>query len=279
MIHTDHVRPSAPLREYVREFVLLETGVREGVHIRPIVARTDLVLAFALEATPTRALEFGHARARTMPTTVLVGPQTRRRADLWMGNRWRSFAIHFQPAGFLRLFHAPVSAFTDQAFDSSDVLGSEIACLRDALLEAPSPRAIVQTAETFLQRRLAVATPAHPTARAANAILDSHGRLSVADAIRHTGLSPRQFERCFLEQMGMAPKRYARVARLNFVLKLKQQRPRWNWAQISQEAGYFDQTHLNKDFKAMLGLSPAEYVRRSPQTDGGFLLASANAAI
>ncbi len=66
--------------------------------------------------------------------------------------------------------------------------------------------------DRYLQQRLPRATPLHPAARAAEALITSHGRMTVVAAIRSTGLSERHFERTFVEQMGMAPKRYGRGA-------------------------------------------------------------------
>ena len=84
----------------------------------------------------------------------------------------------------------------------------------------------------------------------------------------------RHLERCFTEWMGIPPKLYARITRLNYVLRLKTRRPDLTWAAISHDAGYFDQTHLVKDFKAMAGEAPGAYLRRGAPADGGFLLSS-----
>jgi AraC-like DNA-binding protein len=232
------------------------------------------VLSFGLHREPISAFEYQTSASRVMPRTVLIGPQTARQADLWLNDGWGSLAIHFQPAGFLRLFHMPVAPLTDRAFDAVDVVGHGIGSLHNDVIRGASPAAMVRCVERFLASRLDSADPEHAAARAATVMLDTHGRLRVADAIRHSGLSERQFERRFTEQMGMSPKLYARVARLNFVLQRKAADPATTWAEISQEAGYFDQTHLTKDFRAMLGVAPGAYLRGS-QADGGFLLSSA----
>jgi len=279
MIISKVLTPSPGAREYVRQFLRLQVSDAAGrPSVRPIIARPDIVLAFALHQQPHEAFEFATAAPRVLPAVVLVGAQTSRRADLLLVNGWSSFAIHFQPAAFSRLFRVPASALTDRALDATPLLGADLEGVRQRLAACRSSSAMVRVAERFLARRAATAGPVPATARAAEALLTSHGRLRVADAIRTTGLSERHFERRFLEHMGMPPKLYARVARLNFVLQLKTERPALTWAQISQEAGYFDQTHLVKDFKAMAGAPPAAFLRAGFPSDGGFLLSSAPAA-
>jgi AraC-like DNA-binding protein len=278
MIQSQTFALSASLRPFIRRIVLAHTHVDEGIFIRPVGARTDVVLCFALQRELITAFEYQTSAPRLLPRTLVIGPQTARQADLWLKDGWRSLAIHFQPAGFVRLFHMPVAPLTDRALDATDVLGDGIRSLHAELSQATSPAAMLCSIERFLSSRVGSADPEHAAARAAAAMLETHGRLRVADAIRHSGLSERHFERRFIEQMGMSPKLYARVARLNFVLQRKAEEPSTTWAAISQEAGYFDQTHLSKDFKAMLGVAPGAYLRRS-QSRGGFLLSSRSRAV
>lgn len=275
MVSSQILLPSAPLREYVRQFLRIEASLPGGNAVRPIIARTELVLAFNLSPHAHRAFEYHAGMARTMPDLLLVGPQTSRRADLLLGHSWSTFAIHFQPSAFVRLFGGvPVAALTDRAVDARDVLGASVAALHERLLRCTASAAMARTAERFLEQRLASALPLHVTGRAAEAILDSHGRMTVAGAIQLSGLSERHFERRFIEHMGVPPKLFARIARLNYVVRLKRQRPSLTWAQISQDAGYFDQTHLVKDFKAMAGATPGAFLRGTAPADGGFLLSS-----
>jgi AraC-like DNA-binding protein len=275
MVTSQTLLPSAPLREYVRQFLRIEASLPGGNAVRPIIARTELVLAFNLSPHAHRAFEYHAGATRTMPDLLLVGPQTSRRADLLLGDRWSTFAIHFQPSAFVRLFGGtPVAAFTDRAVDARDVLGPAVGELHERLQRCTSTTAMARAAERFLEPRLPASLPLHPTGRAAAAMLESHGRLKVADAIRLSGLSERHFERRFAEHMGLAPKLFARVARLNYVVRLKAEQPALTWVQISQDAGYFDQTHLVKDFKAMAGAPPGAFLRGTAPADGGFLLSS-----
>jgi len=52
---------------------------------------------------------------------------------------------------------------------------------------------------------------------------------------------------------GPAARRHRRVA--------DERQP--DWARLAAELGYCDQAHLIRAFKAAIGMTPAEYVRRS----------------
>lgn len=273
MIQAETFAPSPLLAEYVRGYVSLSGSSPDGRYVRPIIARPDVVIAFNL-ARRHQAFEYRTGAPRLLPSALIVGPQTSRRADLWFDTAWASFTVSLQPAALQRLFHLPIHPFLDRALDAYDVLGREVITLHDRLRDAHDAAARVRLVEAFLMRRLPAAGPAHQATAAASALLTSAGRLSVRDAAQVAGLSERHLERAFAEWMGVPPKLYARIVRLNYVLRLKAQRPDLTWAAISHDAGYFDQTHLVKDFRAMVGEAPGAYIRRAAPVDGGFLLSS-----
>jgi AraC-like DNA-binding protein len=59
--------------------------------------------------------------------------------------------------------------------------------------------------------------------------------------------------------MGIAPKRYARLARFGRVLRRLERQPDTAWAALALDAGYADQAHFNRDFRAFAGISPGRY--------------------
>ena len=75
-----------------------------------------------------------------------------------------------------------------------------------------------------------------------------------------SGLSHRQFRRKFAEQVGIPPKLYARINRLQHALQLKTECPTLTWIDVTYRAGYFDQTHLVNDFKSLTGEVPSRFL-------------------
>ena len=65
-----------------------------------------------------------------------------------------------------------------------------------------------------------------------------------------------------MEREGVSPKMYARIARFENAMKLKNARPSLDWLSVALELGYYDYQHLVRDFK--------EFTQRTPN---GFLLA------
>lgn len=60
-------------------------------------------------------------------------------------------------------------------------------------------------------------------------------------------LSLRQFERAFLEQVGVRPKLFSRIVRFARAMQAKSEQPERTWSDVAAEAGYFDQMHFIRD--------------------------------
>lgn len=71
----------------------------------------------------------------------------------------------------------------------------------------------------------------------------------------------RQLERIFECQVGLSPKLFARVARLRLALELSARTTVPDWSSIAVDAGYFDQSHLIRDFRSLTGETPAGFKR------------------
>jgi AraC-like DNA-binding protein len=80
-----------------------------------------------------------------------------------------------------------------------------------------------------------------------------------------TGISQKHLIHLFREEVGMAPKRYARIVRLNAVLR---QMSSSTWADLAAEFGYYDQAHFVRDFREFSGTTPTGFLRaRGPDGD------------
>jgi AraC-like DNA-binding protein len=80
---------------------------------------------------------------------------------------------------------------------------------------------------------------------------------ALADLTRTT---PRHLGRVFARTLGIAPKRALAVLRLRRALGLARARD-VSWGMIAAAAGYADQSHLGRDFRALLGASPEAFLR------------------
>jgi AraC-like DNA-binding protein len=159
------------------------------------------------------------------------------------------------------IFPGPLHALADAHTPLDALWGPEAVRLRAQLTEEPSLARRLDRLEAAL-----LARARHTTLRpelAPSVALLARGR-SLADACRAAGLSERRFREVFTDAVGLAPKTFARVARLGRALGALVE-PTPSLATIALEAGFADQAHLHREMKAITGLTPAMYRSRRPR--------------
>jgi AraC-like DNA-binding protein len=117
---------------------------------------------------------------------------------------------------------------------------------------------------TLLQTALARAivasrVPSGPVRRALELLERDEGTLRIATLAETVGLSPRQIERRFAEEVGVAPKPLAAVLRFRRALDAMMVGST-DFAAIAGRCGYFDQSHLVRDFTRFAGSPPTRFV-------------------
>ena len=88
--------------------------------------------------------------------------------------------------------------------------------------------------------------------------------VSVRDLVTKSGLGLRTLQRLFAEYVGVGPKWVVQRYRLHEVAERLESGP-VDHAALALEIGYSDQAHFIRDFKAMVGVTPAAYAREAEQ--------------
>lgn len=92
-------------------------------------------------------------------------------------------------------------------------------------------------------------------------ILGQNGVIKITDLEEQFHLSSRWLEKQFLEQVGMSPKDFARVTRFNALIAEVKSTPSVSWSDMIDKFGYYDQSHLIRDFHYFTGQSPTEFFK------------------
>jgi AraC-like DNA-binding protein len=147
-----------------------------------------------------------------------------------------------------------------------DVLGHEGRLLHERLAEIPDWTARFDLVEAFLMRR-AQHHPSREIGHAYRGMAHAAGQVRVADLARDIGWSRKHLADRFRAEIGLAPKVVARIMRFEHACRLARAAGPGGWALIAAEAGYADQAHLVREFRALAGERPSEWARRTALTD------------
>jgi AraC-like DNA-binding protein len=191
---------------------------------------------------------------------VLAGPHGRSTIIDTRAQRWL-VAVEFRSGGAARFLSMPMSEFCDQVVSLEDSWGESGRSLRERLLAAQTPGAKFRVFEDLLLDHFKPGLD-----RGIEYAIEAlRGGVPVSEVARRLGLLPRTLARRFSAEVGITPKRFACVQRLQRVLRAIRRTSQPDWCTIAAEHGYTDQSHLIHDFRNLAHITPSGYKPHSPQ--------------
>jgi len=256
MKYTEY-QPGPEFAPVVERFWLLE-GAAGGVPDAIIPdGRIELIVHYSGAFWRHRS----HATPIRQPSLLLVGQMTE---PVVLAPEGRSgiAAIRLKPAGARAVLGFAASDVAGR-FVELDALFPSARGLVDRLGSARDDAERVRTLEAWL-RRVVRRSPRPEVEAAVAAIVHSAGRASIDRIAGHIGLGLRRIERHFDEDVGLGPKTFARIVRLQAALQ--RIRRGQSLSDVAVACGYYDQAHMARDFRQLANMSPAVW-----QAHGGEL--------
>ncbi len=93
-------------------------------------------------------------------------------------------------------------------------------------------------------------------------ILERKGMLTIKELTEETGYSECYLRKIFSSMHGMPPKTYGQYIRLHHAMGLLRD-GHMSLNDIADSCGYYDQSHMNKDFKKFMNCTPETFMRKS----------------
>jgi AraC-like DNA-binding protein len=171
--------------------------------------------------------------------------------------------VHFKPGGAFPFLGIPACELADAHLDLATLWGPAADELRERLCGANTPQERFRLMGEALMVRLHRALKRHAAVPIAlDAFEQMSGIPSVHAVARRVGLSHRRFIQVFSAEVGLTPKLYCRVQRFQRARALARQAKTPDWAKLAVACGYYDQSHLIRDFQEFSGASPTEHSRQ-----------------
>jgi len=258
MLYLAHI-PGPPLVSFVEYMWSLSDAPSHAAE--RIVPSGTLELVINLEEDEIRIYDPDGGGVRRFSGAVVSGAyrrffviDTREHASV--------VGVHFRPGRAGPLLGVPPGALADQHVDLETLWPESAIELRDRLCAAARPADRFAVLEQMLLRRLSRRRDGHPAVPLALGQLENPDVTigSIATSLR---LSPRRLIEVFTAEVGMTPKRLARVLRFQRALALARREGPPDWGRLATACGYFDQPHLIHDVRELTGMSPVSLLRAS----------------
>ena len=254
--------PSPPLRNYVkcyhlRHFLFADAA---SMPVKPYAPRPDQQLAFYPRGH--ELVEHIASQKRIQrPRSMLTGQYTERTNRHLSGPDFLVLLVDFQPGVLYRITGIPFYELTNTFVDAEAIFSADIRVVNERLNSTDDYREMIDIVELFLQKVVGgIRRDRHPIDSITKLVIERPENYSMAHLADAACLCPRQFERQFNQRMGVPPKLFSRIARLNKAYSLKYTTPDVDWLSVALACGYHDYQHLAKDFQRFAGVTPTAYL-------------------
>ena len=273
MVTITEIAPSPVLAPYIRCFSYHQFDTMGFDLIKPWHASSEMLMDFYFDAKPIQLINPNTGQFLKGGQGHVFGLGTQYNGEITFNGSYSTFSISFKPTGFNKIFKLPPIENIDLAIYSDDIFDKKYNLLFEQLCAARGLIEMASLTETFLQYYLNNQKSderVNDITRIANIMVKNPGHVIIEKMACDANMSLKSLERHFTQQVGITPKLFCCINRFNYALKLKCQNPKRDWTSIGNQAGYFDQMHLIKDFKKFTEDTPSFFIRKTPLTTEKF---------
>ena len=173
-------------------------------------------------------------------------------------------AVKFIPGAFQPFLGAPMSTIAGKVIGLGDLWGAPGEALGRAVSGSDDDMQRIPLIEDFLLDRLpAPDDNVALVAKIVGTLMQDRTIVSVDDVVDRFGMGKRALQRLFAKYVGVNPKWVIQRYRLLEAAELLATDASIQQSALALALGYADQAHFVRDFKAMVGVSPAAYAKRA----------------
>ena len=171
-------------------------------------------------------------------------------------------AVLFKPMGMWSFFSVNMSELTDSYIDVEEIEDTGLNRLKDDINSEEDSLRCISLIESFFISRLSLKKDSYIYERllpsVTSMVLDNS--VAVEKLASDSCYSYRQYIRLFTSITGVNPKVYSRIVRFQHSLYLLQLKGNIQLDELAFECGYYDVSHLVKEFKLFSGYTPTQYM-------------------
>lgn len=254
-----HFYPITPLRPYIECFWIIVSSADAAITHRarmPADSRATLLLNFVGEPRIVASDGTLHYIGRG---ANILGVRTQSYILEHNGDT-HLIAAQFRPGGFASFTRYGIGELAEQTTPLDLLWGNTGNWLCEQIYGMNADLEKLALYQNELLKRFVEMPQQLRIQHALAQIDDTRGNISVESLAAQANLSQKQFERQFERVVGMMPKRYIRLARFQrLVNQLTRRGSTVNWTKVAAQFGYYDHSHLAKDFRAFVGTTPSEF--------------------
>jgi AraC-like DNA-binding protein len=264
MIAQTHI-PRFPLNQFVDYFFFYE-GYAPSHSIERFLPDGNVELVIDLHDTAKFIYDNQSLKEVQACHHVWVSGLRTEPISIDSGKEAAMIVVYFKKGMAHPFFSVPMNEISNCVLDADLLWGSWIGSLRERIVEARDVTSKFEILEDALLKQFESSLIRNPCIEyAVRQIVLNPDQVSFTKMSQKIGYSQKHFINMFRSRVGITPKAYLKIARFQKAINEIEQRGTVNWTNISQDCGFYDQSHFINDFRLFSGFTPEEYLRRKSE--------------
>lgn len=245
--------PTEQLKPFIKTYLIIES---QDELVNRVLPGTALTIAFRCKG------DVNYIKGNNQESLPLSAISCIRKSARLINysKNTTTVVVHFKEVGAKAFFKEPLHELFEQSVSLDNFFPQQkIAIIEELLAEAKTNNQRIALIEQFLLSGLHDYKPDSLITAAIAIIQSKKGIIKIKDLADTLFISQDAFEKRFRKTIGSSPKQFCYVVRIKSIIDQKQNSQ--NLIELAFEAGYFDQSHFNKDFKLFTGQTPSEFFK------------------
>lgn len=246
--------PSELLKPFVHSYRIIESTYGQ---VNRVLPTTSLVMAFRYRGKVS--YEVNDTKS-ALTSSVISGLRKSGRLMNYEKDT-ANLLVQLHETGANAFIKEPLYELFEESVSLDCFAGyNDLSGIEEQLAEVVTNQQRIHLIEQFLLNKLC---PLKPDALVMNALQRIHaakGIVRIEELASKLCISQDAFEKRFRRVVGVAPKQFATIVRMKSVISNSVVQNH-RLAELAYDAGYFDQSHFNKDFRLFTGQTPTDFFK------------------
>ena len=247
------IYPSPTLIPFVKYYWVFERN-----YLAPTIER----------GVPIGCMQLVFHRKNRVFSTAINDFQSRTFIEGQMSSYWdlhykgenETIAVTFTPQGAKAFLSTSMAGFYNRNIPIECLEDKLFSELQQAVLNADNKMECIGIIEQYLLRRLAQLNPSITNYEYAIQQMESNSNVTIKKLSYASNICYKQYNRRFVNNMGINPKHLTRIIRFQKTLSALQNGFRNDLTELAFRCGYYDASHVIKEFREFSGHTPNEYI-------------------
>ncbi len=250
------IKPCIVLENYIRYHWILHSDAKISQLTFPIGC---MQLVFH-KGTPLHVSTSG-----SLQNYATVSGQTNYPSYLKSSGNLKMIVTVFEPYAAGCILKLPCNLLYNCEVAAEDLGDRSLNGLSERIIETENDDTCIKLIELWLLQRISESHGDLNTNRVRSAVreMNQNPFVSLQQLSEVTNLSRKQFNRIFIDMLGMNPKEFYRIVRFQRALSMMQKKTNTvdHFSDIAYACGFSDQSHMIREFKTFSGLTPLQLVK------------------